>query len=301
MTSISARLVTGALRALGAKRVWSDADRARAHLEKVALRPPRYGPPRLLRNDVHVVPERRAGWPVYTITPVNATPRGALVYVHGGGWVNDIFPLHWRTAAKIAAEAQTTVILPLYPLVPFATAGEVIPEVADVVREARAEHGRVALGGDSSGGQIALSTAQVLRDAGDPPLELTLLISPALDLTISNPEIPHKDQLDPWLGVDGSRVFIAEWAGDLPLDDPWVSPLAGRFDGLGPVLLFSGTHDVLDPDARILLERLRAAGVPVTFHEAGGLMHVYPLMPVAEGKRAREIIVAAVREALARP
>ncbi|WP_264079185.1 alpha/beta hydrolase, partial [Mycobacterium szulgai] len=70
-----------------------------------------------------------------------------------------------------------------------------------------------------------------------------------------------------------------QWRGDLPVDDPRCSPLAGDLAGLGPLTVFSGTRDILNPDARALVQKAGAAGVAVDYHERSGLLHVYPLLP----------------------
>jgi acetyl esterase/lipase len=69
-----------------------------------------------------------------------------------------------------------------------------------------------------------------------------------------------------------------------------VSPLAGDLAGLGPLTVFSGTHDVLNPDAHLLLDRAKTAGVDLEFHEGEGQVHVYPLLPTRTGEAARAII-----------
>jgi len=259
-----------------------------------SLRPARFGPPPRLRHDVAVDVRRVDGWPVYAVRPASGPRRGGVVYVHGGGWVNEIAPQHWALAARIAAEARVVVTLPIYPLVPFGTAAEALRGVAGLVRASREAHGPTALAGDSAGGQIALSTALHLRDAGE-VLPMTTLISPALDLTFGNPRIPRVQPSDPWLGVPGGRLLADRWRGDLALTDPAVSPLAGDLTGLGPVTLLTGTRDVLNPDAHLLADRARAAGVPLTLHEEVGELHVYPLLPTAAGARGAAAVVESLR------
>lgn len=64
-------------------------------------------------------------------------------------------------------------------------------------------------------------------------------------------------------------------------------------------LIFSGTRDILHPDARLFAQRAVAAAVPVSYTEAPGQLHVFPLFPIPEGRRARRQMIAAVRRALA--
>ena len=79
------------------------------------------------------------------------------------------------------------------------------------------------------------------------------------------------------------------------MTDPLVSPLGADLTGLGPLTLFSGTRDILNPDARSLAEKARAAGVDIDYHEQPGLVHVYPLTPTREGRAARATIVDCLR------
>ena len=74
-----------------------------------------------------------------------------------------------------------------------------------------------------------------------------------------------------------------------------VSPLGADLTGLGPLTVFSGTRDILNPDARLLAEKATAAGVEVEYHEQPGLVHVYPLTPTREGRAARDVIVERLR------
>jgi len=301
MPTIPTRLVAPALRLMGANRVFTTADGARRRVRERELRPQPYGPPSRLHPDVRVDVAHDGGWPVYTITPRVGTPGGCVVYVHGGGWVNEIAVQHWQFAAQLSAEANTTVVLPIYPLVPFGTAAPVAEGVTDLVRSAVDAHGRVSLAGDSAGGQIALSAALALRDRHGITLPRTVLISPALDLTWSNPRIPLVQPTDPWLAVPGGKVLAELWRGGTDILDPLVSPLAGDLTGLGPITLYSGTRDVLNPDAHLLADKAAAAGVDLEFHEGEGQVHVFPLLPTREGRDARAEIVRSLREVLRTP
>lgn len=285
-------LVPPVLRLARANRTFATAEGARRRIREASLRPATYGPPSRLRPGVRVDVEQVGGWPVYTIRPQRI--RGGVVYVHGGGWVNEIAPQHWWLAARIADEASVAVTLPIYPLVPFGTALEARDGVLALVRRSLERYGPTSLAGDSAGGQIALSTALALRDEGI-VLPDTVLISPALDLTWSNPRIPLVQPTDPWLGTPGGHVLADRWRGALELTDPVVSPLFGDLAGLGPLTVFTGTRDVLNPDAHVLAAKAAEAGVPLTLHEAAGQLHVYPLVPTRAGHAAQRDVVAALR------
>jgi acetyl esterase/lipase len=285
-------------RATRANRSFVSVAAAEERLRERALRPPSFWPPRWLRRDIQITATHRRRWPVYRLSPLAGAPEGSVVYAHGGAWVNEVALQHWQLAAQLAVESGTTVDLVIYPLLPFASAAEIVGTFSRLVLENREELGATVLAGDSAGGQIALSSALQLRDEHRVTLPLTALISPSLDLRFDNPRIPEVQPSDPWLAVPGGKVFASRWAADLDMLDPRVSPLFGEFAGLGPLLLFTGTRDILNPDAHLLVERAAAAGVPLEFHEARGQLHVYPLLPTRSGREARTQLVGAVRAAV---
>lgn len=297
MTDVVSPLLPPLMRALRFNRTFVTAGGAHRRIHEASLRPASYGPPRLLRRDVRVDVVHDRGWPVYTITPTARRPVGGVVYAHGGGWVNEIVSQQWRLAAAVAAGAGAVVTVPIYPLVPWGTAGPVRERVTELVRTSAERHGPTAVLGDSAGGQIVLSAALRLRDDGV-RLPATVLVSPALDLTWSNPRIPVVQPSDPWLATPGGVVLAQAWSGDLPLTDPAVSPLFGDLTGLGPLTVFTGTRDVLNPDVHLLVEKARAAGVEVDLHEADGQLHVYPMLPTAPGREAARVLVGRIARAL---
>jgi len=272
---------------------------ARRLLHERTLRPAAFGPPRRLRRDVGISASHDdEGWPVYTIKPRNSSARGTVIYAHGGCWVNDIAPQHWQLCAQIAAEAHTTVQVMIYPLVPYGTAQHVVDNFTAATVNAERMYGSTVLAGDSAGGQIVLSTVLQLRERHDLTLPRTIAIAPAVDLSMKNPFIPTVQLIDPWLGTKGTQVFIDLWKGALHVDHPTVSPLNGNLEGLGPITIFSGTRDILNPDDRLYAAKAAEAGVDVEFIQLDGQVHVYPLLPTAVGRDARAIIVDRVRQAV---
>lgn len=297
MVSVPSGIVPFIIRVTRRNTTFLTIDGALNRVSERALSPLAYGPPKKLRADVSIDVRRENGWPVYTLAPVDVMPVGSVIYLHGGGWVNEIAKQQWQLAAQIAAESKTVVTVPIYPLVPFGTAEDVVAGTVAIAKSHIAAYGSVALAGDSAGGQIALSAAMVLRDEGV-TLPANVLISPAVDLTFNNPRIPEVQPTDPWLAVPGGRVLAGLWAGERELTDPVVSPLFGDFNGLGPLTIYSGIRDILNPDARLLAAKAEAAGVDVHYVEVAGQLHVYPLLPTAVGATARRDIVARIATAL---
>jgi epsilon-lactone hydrolase len=228
------------------------------------------------------------GLPAYTLTRRGRTPRRTVVYVHGGGFVGPIDRFHVRYAARLASALDARVVLPDYPLTPEHTWRDSHDAIVALVRRHLDAGEDVVLGGDSAGGNIALSVALSLRDAGGPQPSRLLLIAPWVDLTESTPDTAALDAHDPWLMIGKMRAYAAWWAGSADdLARPEVSPGLASLEGLPPALMFFGTRDLLLPGGRLLVRRAELAGWPLTYVEEPGLLHVYPLLPVIpEARRA---------------
>ena len=222
--------------------------------------------------------------------PAATGPKSVVVYLHGGGWVHEIAVQHWRLIARIARETGQRVIVPIHPLLPQGTARAVRDGVLTLIRAELEAGCEVRLCGDSSGGQISLSAALALRDEGI-VLPGTTLLSPALDLTWSNPRIDAVQPSDPWLARPGGRVLAEAWRGADGIEDPLVSPLFAEMRGLGPLTILTGTRDVLNPDAHLLRTKAEQAGVQVRWCEADGQVHVYALLPSKAGEQGAHALV----------
>jgi monoterpene epsilon-lactone hydrolase len=103
---------------------------------------------------------------------------------------------------------------------------------------------------------------------------------------------------DPLQDIPGIVEAGRLYAGELDVAHPYVSPLNGDFRGLAPMIVFSGTRDLLYPDSIELVAKARAAGVPVELHLREGQPHNYAGMPTPEGREARAIILRAVAQGL---
>ena len=228
-------------------------------------------------------------FPAYVVTPRCADGELTIYYVHGGGYVSPMSPFSLRYAARLAWALKARVVLPTYPLTPRHSWRDSHDVLADQLA-AHVGRGKVVLAGESAGGGIALALAETLRDRGGPQPWRLLLISPWVDLTTSTPETKALDAIDPWLFIGKVHAYADWWAGaPEDLGRPEVSPALGRLDGLPPALMFCGTRDLLVPGCRLLADRAAAADWDLTYLEAPGLLHVFPLMPlIPEARRAHQ-------------
>jgi len=292
MPSFLSRLMPPLMLMRGSKKIFSTEAATLAHVAELALRPTSFSPPKKMDRSFALSVTRWHGWPVYEVRPKDSTPTRCAIYIHGGAWIREITSAHWKLIAELVTATRTRFLVPIYPLAPVGTAATVVPQIAELAMEVCANSGADAsfIMGDSAGANIALAVAMHRRDHGEPAFRNTILISPALDLHFTDPLIRQIEPLDPMLALPGIRAAANLWRGDLPLSDPWVSPMLGKLDKLGPMTMFSGTHDAAHGDAIRFSQLARAAGIPLHFEVADHMLHVYPLMPIPEGKQARDVI-----------
>ena len=121
-----------------------------------------------------------------------------------------------------------------------------------------------------------------------------ILISPWVDVTMSNSDIKEYVELDPMPGIDGLRRMGEVWANGLEVTDPCVSPVYGNLSGLGRVTLRTGTREILYPDTLLLANKLKQAGVDCNLIVGERMIHCYPICPVPEAKPALAVICSAI-------
>ena len=296
--SWQARVVNEGMRLYPEKWRMSSAKRTRAHVERLARRPAGHAPPWVLRHGLTIEARPEGGVPVYRVGSRHMELSRVVVFFHGGSYTYEVTFYHWRLIQFLARSVPARVELPIYALAPRATATTTVPNMTDllqrVIKDAGAEN--VTVMGDSAGGGMSLAVAQQLLDRGAAQPGRIVLISPWLDISVSDPRQRDIEPRGHMLGIEGLAESGRMYAGDLDLRDPRVSPLFGGLEGLAPIELFTGTDDLLNVDAHRLVDRCREVGQLVHLHEVAGMQHVYPLLPfVPEAKSAREHIARLVR------
>lgn len=259
-------------------------------------------PPDRIAKRCDVRRDTVAGFDVYVVTSTSGPglPDAAVVYLHGGAFVNEISKQHWQFIAQIADEVGCEVHVPIYGLAPQHDWTQAEGLVNEVVTGLASQGRALALVGDSAGGTLALLAAQAAVARGDSSIRHVTMLSPWLDLSMGNPGVAEVEKVDPWLALPGLRPMANAWAAGVPLNDPRLSPLFGPLQDLPPLDIVVGTRDITVVDCRELRDRL-PRDVRVTYHEEFGAIHVYPLLPVPEGRRARRDIIDAIRTSLAAP
>jgi acetyl esterase/lipase len=297
MSSLASKAMPILLALRGTKKTYSTAQATRDEVAGLLLRPKSFNPPSKLDRNVDLSVRQVGGWRVYEVTPKGSAPTRRALYLHGGAYIHEIIPWMWSLVAKTAAATSTRFTVPIYPLAPRGVAEHVVPAATDlaaeIIGEAGADH--TALMGDSAGGGMTVAVARQLRDRGLAAPYRTVLISPWLDVSLTAPDISALAAKDHFLAPAGLAAAGELYRGELSAEDPRVSPINGDLSGLGPITLFSGTHDILHSDAKRFVPLAREARVSIDYHEAPGMLHEYPLFPIPEAKQARQTIIKALR------
>ncbi|WP_433713121.1 alpha/beta fold hydrolase [Nocardia sp. CA-084685] len=291
------RAITALLASRGQKRMLGSAEGVQAAVQKRDRRVKEVRAPAFLRKTATVTRDDLDGWPVFRITPTAGPTDVSVVFLHGGGFFAEIVRPHWSFVRELSAAIPAQVVVPIYPLIPHGSAANMVATTAAIVTRTieQCGSGKTVVMGNSAGGLLALAAAHAVRDQGGPQPSRVVLISAWIDATLSDPALAALEQVDPLHQRPGMAEIARLYADGLDLRDPRISPLFGAIEGLPPLTVFSGTHEMVLADARALTSRAEAAGVPVDYHEGPGLPHNYALMPSPEGRAARKIIVDACR------
>lgn len=258
-------------------------------------------PPEKSVRGLRVTKSEDAGWPVWTIKPAGDTagPRGVVVGIHGGAYIGEIQKAHWDFFAGLARDQDVDVVVPVYPLAPHGTAGQVVPAIADLIEEQVRDRGPELVGvvGDSAGAGIGMAASQLLVQRGSEVPARLVMMSPWLDVTISDPRSQHVD--DPLLSIDRLREAGRLWAGDRNPADPLASPINGELTGLPAMFVYAGTRELVHPDVLRLRERAEELGLEVSVDLRKGLIHGWTGMTFLP--EAREVADRIVAQAVGQP
>jgi acetyl esterase len=208
-------------------------------------------------------------------------PQPALIYFHGGGWVIGDLESHDQVCRAFANAARCIVVAVDYRLAPEHKFPAAVDDAIAATRwiagngkRLGLDAGRLAVGGDSAGGNLAAVVALDARDRGGPPLVFQLLIYPSADMGLEWPSHKrHADQLP--LRHSTMQWFVDHYLRDTKDRADWrASPLrAGSFERLPPALVVTAAFDPLCDEGEAYAKALQAAQVEVKLERFAGQIH----------------------------
>ena len=230
-----------------------------------------------------------AGW--------DSNSGGCIQYAYGGGYVSGSPWEDLIIAAPLAQASGARIVMVDYRLSPEHPYPEPQRDMQAVYPLLLDEYGaaRLAVAGESAGGNQALALLQHIRSGGlDLPC-CAALLSPWCDLANQGDSHDFNDQRDPSLSHPWVDIAAQMHANGHPLDDPAISPLHGDMRGLPPTIITTGSRDLLLSQALRLAQKLRAAAIDCDLRVWEGLWHVFEFYPIPEASLSINEVAAFVR------
>jgi len=261
------------------------------------------------------IPGPAAEIPIRIYTPEGQGPFGVLVYFHGGGFVIGSLETHDKECRALCKRASCMVVAVDYRLAPehrYPAAPRdsyaALEWVATHAASIGADPTRIAVGGDSAGGNLSAVVTQMARDLNGPSIRFQLLIYPCVDARHSDAYASRKkNEAGPILLLETMNYFMAHYFGqgdnaDAKREQTMASPLlATSLKGLPPALVITAEFDPLLDEGERYAAALESAGVPTTLTRYEGQPHAFfQLSSVCDaGQRAIDQAAEALRQHLA--
>ncbi|WP_209123313.1 alpha/beta hydrolase [Alkalihalobacillus sp. BA299] len=240
-------------------------------------------------------------------TPKGDGPFPVFVYYHGGGWVLGDLEVVDPLLRSLTNSTECLVVSVDYRLapenkfpVPVEDCYAATKWVSENIAKYNGDPSRIAVGGDSAGGNIAAVVPLMAKDRGGPDIAYQLLLYPVTDFRFNTQSY-----------VDNGKGFYLEepamhWFADQYFSNteveklhPYASPLLAKdVSGLPPALVITCEYDVLRDEGEAYAERLKEAGVPVELTRYDGQIHGFLWMPVImdDAKKGVEQIATALKK-----
>ncbi|MDT7706237.1 MAG: epsilon-lactone hydrolase [Pseudonocardiales bacterium] len=232
--------------------------------------------------------------------PPGGDTRGAVLYLHGGGFTIGSVPAYRDLSARLAVQTGCAVLTVEYRRAPENRFPAALDDAVAAYRwlTSTVEASSVVVAGDSAGGGLSLSTGLVARDRGLGLPAGLVLISPLADLAHTGRSVEANAAIDPVVTPAGSHAYAERYLGpDGDPFDPLASPLFADLAGLPPTYVQVGTAECLLDDSLRVARRLRDAGVPTELDVWPDMIHILPFFAsrIPEAAAALDAVVAFVR------
>lgn len=244
-------------------------------------------PPALARVEDRTIPGPFGATRLRLYDPLaSTTPRPALIYFHGGGWVIGDLETEDRSLRQLALASGAAIVSVDYKLAPEHKFPKPVEDcaaaftwIADHAAELGLDPARLAVGGASAGANLALASTLLRRDRGDRCPCFMLLFYGVFGDGMETESYRLFGGGDYGLGHDAMAFFYSLYLNDpAQRTAPLVSPVLADLHGLPPVFLSVAGLDPLRDDSRLLASRLRTAKVPADIKEYPGVVHGFTLM-----------------------
>ena len=236
-------------------------------------------------------PVRAGGVPAEWVVPIRARPSRAILFIHGGSFVAGSIASHRTLAGNVAIASNTRALLIDYRLAPehpFPAAVEDTVAAYEWLLSQGLTPSQVVVAGDSAGGNLTLALLIHLRDRQQPMPAGAVGLCPAPDLSFSGESMATNLKKDIMLNLSEERKYIAAYLHGADPRTPLASPIYADLQGLPPLLMQVGSHELLLSDVERFAEKARAAGVEVTLEVWPEMQHDWQIAAeiLPEGRQA---------------
>ena len=207
-----------------------------------------------------------------------------ILYIHGGSYVEQANYFQINFAMKLAKKNNLTLIFPVYPLAPVGDYKLMYKLMDKLYKIIVSKSSNIIFLGDSAGGGFILSYAMYLRDTSSVQPKHIIMLSPWIDISMTNTDIYNDAKYDNMCGVDGTRYEGELWANGLNTKDPLVSPIYGNFNSLGQMTIIVGGREILTSECLRLHKLLNDQKIEHNFIMYKGQGHIFPMYPIRESK-----------------
>ena len=201
-----------------------------------------------------------------------------ILYFHGGAYVAEATTLHWDFLEKLANDTKSTIVMPDYPLTPKYTYKDVFNMVEPLYKEiiSKVDVKNLVMMGDSAGGGITLALAEKISQNNIQLPSKTILISPWLNVTLTNEKIKEVQKNDKDLNKEKLLIAGISYARDEEgMKSYLVNPRNGPLSKLKNVIIYTGTYDILNPDTHLLQEKAKKEGIDIQIKEYEQAPHIW--------------------------
>lgn len=250
--------------------------------------------PKEIEEKCEITTKQFMGRNLFIITPKKKEKTDIkILYFHGGAYVAEATKDHWEFVEQIANDTGATVIFPDYPLTPKYTYKDVFKMVVPLYKEIidKVDTKNLILMGDSAGGGLGLALEERI---GEENLEMpakTILISPWLDVRLTNPQIDEVQKNDKHLNKETLKLAGIAYAGEDGINSYLVNPIDGNLSKLKNITILTGTYDILNPDVHKLKEK---AEDKITIKEYEQANHIWMI----EKNSSQELIEKGYKEVI---
>lgn len=233
------------------------------------------------QNDQFLVYNRN----VVTFASNNNNVNKHIIFLHGGGYTTEATTQYWWMIKQVLKKSDFKLSFIDYPLAPEHTYKEAHEMLAQAYTELIKKHPKDCFYflGDSAGGGLGLSFAQTLRNNNFEKMPAKIaLLSPWVDISLSNPEIKELEKKDLLLSPEALLTCALQFANGLDLKAPVLSPLYGVMDNLNSIGIFVGYDEIFVSDCRKLKRKIEASDTDLFYKEYPDMQHDFIVLPIKE-------------------